>query len=81
MNIRFTSRRARKVIAMNVKNLFSRVAKFLREVRAEMKKVAWPNRKELTAYTVIVVFSVAAVAVFIGAIDFVFSLVLGLIIR
>ncbi len=27
---------------------------FLREVRSELRKVAWPNRKELGSYTVVV---------------------------
>jgi preprotein translocase subunit SecE len=29
-------------------------AQFLREVRSELRKVAWPNRKELGSYTVVV---------------------------
>lgn len=43
--------------------------KFLREVRAEMKKVSWPNRKELAAYTGVVFVSTIAVAVLIWIID------------
>ena len=27
---------------------------FLREVRSELRKVAWPNRKEVTSYTIVV---------------------------
>jgi preprotein translocase subunit SecE len=27
---------------------------FLREVRSELRKVAWPNRKELVSYTIVV---------------------------
>ena len=27
---------------------------FLREVRGELRKVAWPNRKEVTSYTIVV---------------------------
>jgi preprotein translocase subunit SecE len=29
-------------------------AQFLREVRSELRKVAWPNRKELGSYTLVV---------------------------
>jgi preprotein translocase subunit SecE len=29
-------------------------AQFLREVRSELRKVAWPNRKEVTSYTIVV---------------------------
>lgn len=27
---------------------------FLREVRSELRKVVWPNRKEVTSYTIVV---------------------------
>jgi preprotein translocase subunit SecE len=27
---------------------------FLREVRSELRKVAWPDRKEVTSYTIVV---------------------------
>ena len=36
------------------------IRQYLREVRQELKKVAWPSRQELTTYTV-VVFSVTTV--------------------
>lgn len=29
-------------------------AQFLKEVRGELRKVAWPNRKEITSYTIVV---------------------------
>ncbi len=35
-------------------SLFQRTAKYLREVRQELKKVAWPSREELTTYTIVV---------------------------
>ena len=46
-----------------------RVGKFLRESRAELRKVTWPNRKELITYTVVVIVSTAIVAVFFGIVD------------
>ena len=41
-------------------SLFQRTTKFFREVKQELKKVAWPSREELTTYT-IVVFGVTTV--------------------
>jgi preprotein translocase subunit SecE len=35
-------------------SFFARMNKYMREVRQEMKKVAWPSREELTTYTVVV---------------------------
>ena len=58
----------------------SRVVRFLKEVRSELRKVAWPNRKELTSYTALVLVAVAVVAVYIGVIDFVVRIVLGLVV-
>ncbi|MDI3533714.1 MAG: preprotein translocase subunit SecE [Thermosediminibacterales bacterium] len=60
---------------------FSRLMKFLREVRAELKKVTWPNRKELTSYTVIVFASVFIVAVIIWIADSIFTQMLGVFIK
>lgn len=51
----------------------NKVGKFFREVRAEMRKVQWPNRKELISYTYVTLATVGAVAVFIFIIDAVFS--------
>ncbi len=58
-----------------------RVSRYLREVRAELRKVNWPNRKELVTYTVVVVVSVLAIAAFIGLIDLFFSQILAVIAR
>ncbi len=51
----------------------SKFKNFLREVKAEMKKVAWPKNKELIAYTGVVFISVVAVAVLIWVIDTAFT--------
>ncbi len=46
---------------------------FLREVRQELKKVSWPTRQELFAYTVVVLVSVIVLTSFVFGLDFVFS--------
>ena len=47
-------------------SLLSRLARFLREVVAELRKVIWPTRKQLVTYTIVVLvfvsFMVALVA-------------------
>ncbi|MGI6036839.1 MAG: preprotein translocase subunit SecE [Limnochordia bacterium] len=55
--------------------------KFLREVRAELRKVVWPNRKELTTYTGVVIVAVAALAVFFGISDLIIARILALLLR
>ena len=46
---------------------------FLREVRQELKKVNWPTRQELIAYTLVVLVSVIVLTSFVFGLDFVFS--------
>ena len=43
--------------------------KFFREVRAELKKVSWPNKQELASNTGVVFVSVVLVAILIWIVD------------
>ena len=52
---------------------FARLALFIRQVIAELRKVIWPTRKELIAYTTVVLFFVLVMAGIIAAYDFVFT--------
>ena len=42
---------------------------FVREVRAELRKVQWPNRKETVTYTTIVVVASLGLSFFIWIVD------------
>lgn len=42
---------------------------FLREVRGEMKRVAWPSRKEVTSYSLVVLVAVSLVTLFVFGLD------------
>jgi len=64
-----------------VKGSSSRSKKFLREVKAELKKVAWPSKQELISNTGVVFVAVVLVSCLIWAIDTVFTQVLRLIIK
>ncbi len=55
-------------------------AKFVREVRQEMKRVTWPTRKETTVSTVTVLVVVAFASVFFLLIDVFAGSVIKLII-
>ncbi len=46
---------------------------FLRQVRAELKKVAWPSRPELIAYTVVVLVAVVFLTALVFGMDFAFT--------
>ena len=46
---------------------------FLREVRVELRKVAWPTRPEVINYSVIVLVTVVILTTLIAVLDIVFS--------
>ena len=56
----------------NVKKV-SGVSLFLREVKVELKKVTWPTKKQLIAYTVVVFITVFMIATLNWVIDSFFS--------
>ena len=55
--------------------------RFLGEVRAELKKVSWSDKKELISYTGIVFVAVVFVSALIWICDTVFARLLELILR
>jgi preprotein translocase subunit SecE len=42
---------------------------FLREVKVELKKVAWPSRKQAMGSTIVVIMLVLLVSLFLGIVD------------
>lgn len=54
------------------------VAKSFRETRAEVRKVTWPNRKELLQHTEVVVTSIILVGAVLWVVDMAFGRVLDL---
>ena len=54
-------------------SLFGRLALFLRQVVAELRKVIWPTRKELVTYTIVVIVFVAAMAAIVAGYDYIFT--------
>lgn len=50
--------------------MFKKISEFLKEVKNEMKKVAWPTKKETISSTAIVVIVVFFLSFFIGICDF-----------
>lgn len=45
---------------------------FLREVRGELRKVVWPNRKEITSYTIVVLITTTVLVAIVWGLDEVF---------
>lgn len=63
------------------KSPFKRLVSYFKSSRAELKKVIWPNKKELTNYTIVVVVICLIVSLVVWVLDLgvhkLFSLILG----
>ena len=64
-----------------MKDLVKQIRNYLADVWAEMKKVSWVQRKELFTTTLVVIIFSTILALFVGAVDFIFSRLLGLILK
>jgi preprotein translocase subunit SecE len=65
---------------MDLKQVQEKIKLFFREVVAEGKKVSWSSKQEFIGATVVVIFAIFAISIFIGLVDFVLSRLFGLII-
>ena len=45
---------------------------FLKDVRQELRKVDWPNRRELSSYTVVVLATIVVMTAFVASLDYAF---------
>lgn len=66
------ARTAGKADRKGTGNPFKRLIKFLREVIAELRKVIWPNRKQMITYTSVVLVFVVFMVAFISGLDLAF---------
>jgi preprotein translocase subunit SecE len=64
---------AKKRVKTSRGNIFSRLALFIRQVVAELRKVIWPTRKELVSYTTVVMVFVVIMASIIAGLDYIFT--------
>lgn len=46
---------------------------FVKESYEELRKVNWPNRKQVINYTIVVISASITVAIFLGVLDMMFS--------
>ncbi|MFN4228097.1 MAG: preprotein translocase subunit SecE [Candidatus Ratteibacteria bacterium] len=58
-----------------------KIKNYLFEVRSELKKVTWPEKKTLGISTVVIVLFMIIMALYFGIVDLVFSKIVSLIIR
>ena len=61
-------------------SILDRFQDYIRNTRAELRKVTWPTRNQTVNLSLIVLAVTAAMAVFLGAVDYLFSQVVRVII-
>jgi preprotein translocase subunit SecE len=61
-------------------NVFSRLINYIKASHQELKKVVWPSKKEVIQHTMLVIGISLAVAIFLGAVDYLLILLMRIII-
>lgn len=54
---------------------------FFKEVQEELKKIVWPNREQTIRYTTLVIMVAVAVGIFLGALDYLLTLLTTFLIK
>ncbi|MBQ8691695.1 MAG: preprotein translocase subunit SecE [Synergistaceae bacterium] len=49
------------------------IKNFVREAKAELKKVAWPTKRQVWYWTLVVIVFTLCVSIYLGVIDFVLA--------
>jgi preprotein translocase subunit SecE len=65
----------------NMMKFFDKTKQFISEVKIELGKVNWPDRKSVYGSTTVVVLTTLVMTVFLWSMDMVFSFLLGMIFR
>ena len=58
----------------------NRIVRWWRETMGELRKVSWPTPQEAWRLTTIVIMVMLATAMFLGALDYIFSRLVGLLV-
>jgi preprotein translocase subunit SecE len=59
----------------------NKIVNYIKDSIQEMKKVTWPTKEETKNYTLLVIGISLGVAVFLGALDYIFTKILELLIK
>ena len=62
-------------------NTLKKLLNYIKGSQQELKKVVWPTKKEVTRSTIIVIIFSLSMAVFLGFVDYLLSLIVEQIIR
>ena len=60
-------------------NFFQRLTRYFNDVKAEMKRVVWPNRPEIVNMSMVVIVTLIIMVAYVGSLDFVSQNVIQLL--
>lgn len=66
---------------LSPKKIASNIARSFRDLKSEIKKIVWPNKKQIVNNTSIVITFMVAAAIFLGAVDFILKTIVDLFLR
>jgi len=58
---------------------FVNIWQFIQDVRHELERVVWPNHEDTWSFTVIVLITIIIVGVWVGALDWIFARIMGML--
>jgi len=59
----------------------NKIKSFLQEVKGELAKVSWPEKTILMKTTVVIIFLMIILGIYVGFVDIIFSRLISLIIK
>lgn len=62
-------------------NIVEKIKNFLLEVRSEIRKVVWPEKRNLFSATIAVVIFIIVVTVILSMLDYIFSIIAGMVFK
>ena len=64
-----------------MKQQFAKIVKYLKETRAETKKVVWPDRRYITVATIVILVLVVLAGLYVTVIDLAFARIFAFLMR
>ena len=58
-----------------------KISDFLNGIKAEFKKIVWPNKDDIVKQTIAVISSSIAIGIIISILDFIFKVLLNFVIK
>ena len=58
-----------------------KISDFLNGIKAEFKKIVWPNKDDIVKQTIAVISSSIVLGIIISILDFIFKILLNLVIK